>query len=96
MRMSVSNQLLRGQFSELTFYQGIEGDVKLSGSSIELDEFTIRVVDGSYMHFIPSLHSQCVRYKEQSYHGGHACSCRFICKENRTEDTFPRSNRTRW
>jgi len=30
----------------LIFIQGIEGIVKLTGSSPELDDFTIRVVDG--------------------------------------------------
>jgi mannosyl-oligosaccharide glucosidase len=54
----------------LTFHQGISGEVKLTGSTPELDEFTLRVVDGllpfalgiSHSHHIPGPNNQAVTW----------------------------------
>lgn len=54
----------------LTLHQGISGEVKLTGSTPELDEFTLRVVDGlwplaliiSRSYRIPGPNNQAVTW----------------------------------
>jgi mannosyl-oligosaccharide glucosidase len=37
-------------------HQGIEGPIVLTGSTPELDDFTIRIVDGAFFTFTTATH----------------------------------------
>jgi len=40
-------------------HQGIEGPIVLTGSTPELDDFTMRIVDGASLPFNTATHIQC-------------------------------------
>ena len=40
-------------------HQGIEGPIVLAGSTPELDEFTIRIVDGASLPLSTATHLDC-------------------------------------
>jgi hypothetical protein len=40
-------------------HQGIGGPIVLTGSTPELDDFTIRIVDGAYLPLNTATHLEC-------------------------------------
>jgi len=40
-------------------HQGIEGPTVLTGSTPELDDFTIRIVDGAFLPLNTTTHPEC-------------------------------------